>query len=121
MIGTKPNDVSSYKSRFETMGLDKGTGSLSASDSRRGSLCEAAQAFAQKAQTLGEAAGFGGSRVPLVPDAARTMEQMMDKFINSKLVKDQQAQEAREQAKAAALRAKDDKKAKRKAKKELKK
>jgi len=122
MIGTKPNDAASYKSRFETMGLDKGAGSLATSDrsSSKGSLCEAAQAFALKAQRLGENAGFGGSRVPLVSDPGRTMEQMMDKFVNSKLAGDQQAKDAREQAKAAKLQAKEDKKAKRKAGKEKK-
>ncbi|CAE7040509.1 unnamed protein product, partial [Symbiodinium sp. CCMP2456] len=49
MIGTKPNNMDDYRSRFETMGLASG-GSAAMSKSMQGN----AQAAAQKAQALGE-------------------------------------------------------------------
>ncbi|CAE7764390.1 unnamed protein product [Symbiodinium necroappetens] len=82
MIGTKPNNMDDYRSRFETMGLASG-GSAAMSKSMQGN----AQAAAQKAQALGEAMGAGGARVPLVPDAGRTMEMMLEKFVSSRLDK----------------------------------
>lgn len=90
MQGTKANNLDDYKSRFETMGL--GTGGSSASSS---TMQSKARAFADKALALGEAAGMGGARVPLVADAAKTMEKMMDKFINSKVARHQESDAAR--------------------------
>ncbi|CAL1135723.1 unnamed protein product [Cladocopium goreaui] len=82
MQGTKPNNMDSYKSRFETMGLASGGSATFAK-----SLQSNAQATTQKAIALGEAMGAGGARVPVVPDAGRTMEKMLEKFVNSQLEK----------------------------------
>lgn len=72
--------MNAYKSRFETLGL--GAGGSSASSK---SLQSNAQAVANKAAALGEA--MGQQRVPMVADAAKTMERMMDKFVNGQLDK----------------------------------
>ncbi|CAE7739978.1 unnamed protein product, partial [Symbiodinium pilosum] len=82
MQGTKPNNMDDYRSRFETMGLSSG-GSAAMAKSLQGN----AQAAAQKAQALGEAMGAGGARVPIVQDAGRTIERMLEKFVNSQLDK----------------------------------
>merc|ERR1719464_935303 len=101
-----------YKSRFETMGL--GTGGIAATAS---SLQQNAQAFAQKAVALGEAAGMGGARVPMVSDPSKTMEKMMEKFITSKVSKVGEAEAAKEQKKLAKQAKKDAKKKDKKKKK----
>lgn len=80
MQGTKANDMNHYKSRFDTLGL--GSGGSSASSK---SLQSNAQAVADKAAALGEA--MGQQRVPMVADAAKTMERMMDKFVHDQLDK----------------------------------
>ncbi|CAK9114783.1 Hypothetical protein (Fragment) [Durusdinium trenchii] len=82
MQGTKPNNMDSYKSRFETMGL-AGGGSAAFAKSLQGN----AEAVQQRAIALGEAMGAGGARVPVVADAGRTMEKMLEKFVNSRLDK----------------------------------
>eukprot|EP00405_Crypthecodinium_cohnii_P058655 CAMPEP_0206621902 /NCGR_PEP_ID=MMETSP0325_2-20121206/62471_1 /ASSEMBLY_ACC=CAM_ASM_000347 /TAXON_ID=2866 /ORGANISM="Crypthecodinium cohnii, Strain Seligo" /LENGTH=125 /DNA_ID=CAMNT_0054145093 /DNA_START=198 /DNA_END=571 /DNA_ORIENTATION=+ len=83
MAGTKPNNMDNYKSRFETMGL--GTGAASTGATAK-TMQTNAQAFVQKALRLGEAADVpGGSRVPVVADAAATIERMMDKFVNMRV------------------------------------
>merc|ERR1711972_30355 len=98
MIGTKANNMADYKSRFETMGF--ASGSASAATDARKTMQSNAQKFAEKALALGEAAGLGGARVPLVQDAASTMERMMDKFVNNKIEKYGVSATAKEQAKA---------------------
>ncbi|CAK9002378.1 unnamed protein product [Durusdinium trenchii] len=82
MQGTKPNNMDSYKSRFETMGL-AGGGSAAFAKSLQGN----AEAVQQRAIALGEAMGAGGAPVPVVADAGRTMEKMLEKFVNSRLDK----------------------------------
>eukprot|EP00913_Durusdinium_trenchii_P028753 g26966.t1 len=74
--------IDSYKSRFETMGL-AGGGSAAFAKSLQGN----AEAVQQRAIALGEAMGAGGARVPVVADAGRTMEKMLEKFVNSRLDK----------------------------------
>merc|ERR1712151_1055928 len=96
MTGTKANDLASYKSRFETMGLASGNGALQAS-----SMQERASGIAQRAQALGEAAGCGGARVPMVQDPAKTMERMLDKFVNKKLAPYEHVEALPKQAKDA--------------------
>jgi len=83
MIGTKANNMDDYKSRFETMGLASGSGPSRHCSQQ--SLQSKAAAFAEKALALGEAAGLGGARVPLVKDAGATMERMLDKFVNKRV------------------------------------
>lgn len=81
MKNAKANDMDSYKSRFETMGL--GSGGAIATQAK--TLQANAMAIAQKAQALGEAAGLGGARVPIPANPAKTAERMLDKFVNSKV------------------------------------
>merc|ERR1712061_609628 len=78
----KPNDMNSYKSRFETMNL--GSGSAGTAQT---SMEEKAMRAAQSASALGEAMGMGGARVPVVSDPAKTIGNMMDKMVNKTLHK----------------------------------
>mmetsp|Transcript_41908 Transcript_41908/g.98249 ORF Transcript_41908/g.98249 Transcript_41908/m.98249 type:complete len:487 (-) Transcript_41908:279-1739(-) len=117
MAGTKANNLDDYKSRFETMAL--GSGAATAAPSQPRSMQANAQKAAEKARQLGEAAGLGGARVPLVADAAKTMEQMLDKFVNNKLERhglmDQavkSAKQAKQERKAEKKKSKKDKKKK---------
>eukprot|EP00408_Alexandrium_pacificum_P047214 CAMPEP_0171242618 /NCGR_PEP_ID=MMETSP0790-20130122/45805_1 /TAXON_ID=2925 /ORGANISM="Alexandrium catenella, Strain OF101" /LENGTH=217 /DNA_ID=CAMNT_0011709467 /DNA_START=16 /DNA_END=666 /DNA_ORIENTATION=- len=116
MQGTKANSMDDYKSRFETLGL--GTGGSSASAA---TLQSKARAFAEKALALGEAAGLGGARVPLVADAAKTIEQMMDKFVTSKVARHQGSEVARQAQKKHRSDKKDGKDKKKDKKKKSKK
>merc|ERR1712187_940582 len=79
---------------IETMGLASGAGAMHA-----GSMQDRASAIAQKAQALGEAAGCGGARVPIVQDPAKTMERMLDRFVNKKLAPYEHVEAPRKQAK----------------------
>lgn len=96
MAGTKANSLDDYKSRFETMGL----GSSSASAGSR-TLQSNALSITQKAQNLGESAGCGGARVPLVADPGKTIGRMMDSFVNKKIERHQQASAVKKEAKEA--------------------
>jgi len=111
MQGTKANNFDDYKSRFDTMGLGSG-----AAASSQQTMQTKAQEFAKKALALGEAAGLGGARVPLVEDAAATMERMLDKFVNQRVDKLGPAL-SKEEKKAKKAEKKEKKKSKKKDKK----